>query len=147
MSFEDALRSVPAGQWQVQQVQALDWYDGPREGVGVLGVPPCEFYFELLDERYHPDGLDDRLFRLDELPPGSVQDVASVLPHLASPREEDRRRARARLDEIKATRRPTPLVVYTRDWQRILGCWSAEHVSNGGGDWFAALGIPQARSA
>src|SRR5712691_11225607 len=76
---------MPPDQWVPGQTIAFDWYDGPRAGVCSLGRPGGEFFFELLDERYNPDGLDDRLYRLSELPPGTVEEVQTALAVLGRP--------------------------------------------------------------
>jgi hypothetical protein len=137
----DLLESLPAEQWRVGQIYCYDWHDGPREGVCCLLKPPAQFYFELLDQRYNRDGLDDRLFRLSELPPGSVAEVLSTLPDLQNPSEEVRRRAGARLDAINARRRPTSVIIWTQDMKRFQGCWNVEPSEADVTDWFAALGI------
>lgn len=147
MKLEELLLSWPVDQLRVSQVYSFDWYDGPREGVCSLAVPPCEFYFHLLDERYNPDGLDDRLFRLSELPPGSVSQVVSASADLAKPDEAVRRQAERRIDAATATKRPTSLVIHTQDMNQFLGCWNVEPNAGTDVDWFAVLGIPQPQPA
>jgi len=58
--------------WGVAELIVLDYYDGPREGLCKLAIPAGEFSFKMIAERYNPDGLDDRFYRLSSLPPGSV---------------------------------------------------------------------------
>jgi len=143
MKLEEKLTSMPVNQWKVDRIYAFDWYDGPREGVCSLTVPSCEFYFELLDERYNPDGLDDRLFRLSELPTGSVRDVVAAVPDLASPSESVRQKADERIDAATARKRPTALVIHSQDLENFLGCWQVDLTEAKTADWFAVLGIPQ----
>ena len=147
MKLEELLESLPVDQWQVAQVYNFDWHDGPREGVCSLTAPGGEFCFELLEERYNPDGLDYRLFRLSELPNGSVEEVLSAVPDLASSSEPVRRRAEQRLQMIRAKRRLTPLVVLTQDMIHFLGYWRIEGVQGADVDWFSALGIAHEKPA
>src|SRR5688572_25483495 len=102
MKLEALLRSVPVDQWVVQDVIAFDWYDGAREGVCSLARPGGEFYFELLDERLNPDGVDDRLFRLSELPTGSVAELRSVWQFT---KPEDPQRAKEVMRRLDAAKR------------------------------------------
>jgi hypothetical protein len=153
--LETVLSSLPPEQWVTRQATVYDWYDGPREGVCALSRPEAEFYFELLDERYNPDGLDDRLFRLSELPPGSVDAILSALQNLGTPvnsvwipvwkfpSEAAQQRAEQRLREIEAVKRPTPMVILTQDMEQFLGCWNVPPTSNQVADWFSVLRIPQ----
>src|SRR5437763_152297 len=85
MNFEERLLAVPVDQWSVSQVVAFDWYDGPRSGICAFAHPAVEFYFDVVDERYNPDGLDDRLFRLSELPPGSLNRAQAAMRELGKP--------------------------------------------------------------
>lgn len=143
MKLEELLAAVPLDQWKVGQVYSIDWYDGPRGGVCALTEPPCEFYFELLDERYNPNGLDDRLFRLSELPSGSVQEVLSAAHDVQESRGRDHEQARRRMDAVTARARPTSVVIHTQDMEQILGFWNLGQVAQARTDWFAALGIPK----
>ncbi len=144
MKLEELLTSVPVGQWQAGNQYSLEWYDGPREGVCSLNVPGGEFYFKLLDERYNPNGCDDRLFRLSELPAGSVAELLSVVPVFAGREESAQREADQRLQTILSRRRPTTLVIWTQDMLEFLGCWNIDQAAPDDGDWFAFLGIPPA---
>lgn len=85
MNAQETLCSVPASDWMIDQVIVFDWYDGPRAGVARMRRPECEFAFELLAERYNPEGLDDRLFRVYELPQGSVRQILDALTPLGRP--------------------------------------------------------------
>ena len=145
MTLEEVLPSLPVEQWKAKQIYSFDWYDGPREGACSLSVPECEFYFELLDERYNPEGLDDRLYRLSELTSGSVREFLSGVRNLVSPDPSVREDAKQRLGRIKARKRPTPLVIYTQDMEHFLGCWSVDRTIHEVTDWFAFLNIPQAK--
>jgi hypothetical protein len=147
MKLEQLLASAPPEEWRVGQLHALGWYDGPEEGVCALAVPGGEFYFEKLDERYNPDGLDERLFRLSELPAGSVAEVVALVPDLASGDEAIRQQANLLLEAIRAKKRRTPLVVLTPDWEHFLGFWSVPPAAEDGkSDWFSLLGIPRVES-
>src|SRR5207248_66436 len=85
MSLAAQLAAAPVARWRTRRAVVLDWYDGPREGVCALAEPACEFYFELLDERPTADDLDDRLFRLSALPPGSVAALLACLAGQGEP--------------------------------------------------------------
>lgn len=141
MKLEEVLAAVPVHDWRVHEVYSLDWQDGPRAGVCSLSTPRCEFYFDLLDERLNPEGLDDRLFRLSELPPGAVAEVVSAAGELANVNEGTRKKAQGRIQAVEAARRPTAVIVYTRDMRQFLGCWNINEVVPGTRDWFAVLGI------
>src|SRR6478672_1716466 len=82
MDWEDNLLSVPTDQWRTDQGIVLDWYDGPRAGVGALANPAAECFFDCVDEQHNPDGLDLRIVRLKELPIGSVAALAGELARL-----------------------------------------------------------------
>src|SRR5436309_5096298 len=85
MTFETKLLSPPVEKCKTRLAIIFDWYDGPRTGLCCLEVPEVEFSFELLDERTNEDGADDRLFRLSELPAGSVAQALVVLGDLGHP--------------------------------------------------------------
>jgi hypothetical protein len=151
MSLESSLASVPVRAWKTGQAVVFDWYDGPRAGVCRLENPAVEFAFDLLDERFNEDTLDDRLFRLSELPAGSVAAVLTVLRQLGQPAgpvwvptwrfpdEAARAVAEQHLQTIEASKRATELVVFTRDMEEFLGCWSVAGNGRNGGNWFSVL--------
>ena len=159
MQLETLLRNTPVGQWATRLAIIFDWYDGPREGICSLSRPGVEFYFELLDERFNPDGLDDRLLRLSELPSGSVAETQSVLSVLGSPThcywvpiwrfpdEAARERGERQVQAVRAARRPTDLVICTQDMEHFLGLWTVPRTEPDRKDWFAFLGIPAVDSA
>jgi hypothetical protein len=159
MNLETLLTAVPVEQWVTRRAIAFDWYDGPREGVCSLAVPGGEFYFQLLEERYNPDGLDDRLYRLSELPPGSVEEIEKAIQDLGRPlnpvwvplwkfpSEAARQRAEEVVQTVQGKARPTPLIVWSRDLEHFLGCWQIDLAPTDVADWFAALGIPQEQPA
>jgi hypothetical protein len=154
MAIEELLLSSPAELWKTAQAVVFDWYDGPREGVAALAFPECEFAFELVEERHNPDGLDDRLFRLRELPVGSVQTVLRALSRLGEPSkpawapvwsfatETERREADRTIDMILAGARETGLAVLSRDMERFEGVWVIGEGQPSQIDWFDALKIP-----
>jgi hypothetical protein len=154
MSFEQLLASVPVDHWQTRQAIAFDWYDGPREGICSLANPAVEFFYSLLGERQNSDDADDRLFRLSEIPEGSVASAIKSLADLGLasdlsnpvwcpiwqfPTDDAKLRAEQVLRDIEAGKKPTAMVVLTRDMIDFLGCWRV--------DWFSALGIPSRQSA
>jgi hypothetical protein len=153
MSFQGDVRALPTTQWVTRQAIIFDWYDGPREGVCALSRPCVEFAFELLDERSNPDDLDDRLFRLKEMPAGSVDGIVAAVTKLEPPdkvvwvpvwtfpNELEQKQTERRVQEILSRAQATPLVIATRDMEHFLGCWQIEPSSNGVRDWFAVLGI------
>jgi len=159
MTLEQTLASTPAPEWKTDLAIVFDWYDGPRQGVCRLAAPAAEFFFDLLDERPTPDDLDDRLFRLSEIPPGSVEDILSALRDVGRPtgpvwtpiwrfsNEAARAQAENRLRALAASKRSTTLVVYTRDMTDFLGCWRVDPCEPGHADWFAALGVPPPQPA
>lgn len=149
MNLEQLLTSVPAPQWRTRQAVVFDWYDGPREGVCALAEPACEFYFELLAERPTPDDLDDRLYRVSALPPGSVDELLTALADLgplAAPlwspvwrfsMPAEREKADRTVHDTRARRRPTDLVVYSRDMCEFLGYRLLPRDGvNGSANWF-----------
>lgn len=153
MNFEDLLTSMPVEEWKVRQVVALDWYDAPRGGLCALSRPEVEFCFELLDERYDPDSLDDRLFRLSELPVGSVDGVLDAVkdvgrpvnsvwvPLWRFPTEAKQLRAEQRIRDIQAAKRPTCLVIFSKDMEEFLGCWRIDPTVKDVQDWFELLAL------
>lgn len=152
MALEETLTSVPPGTWVIAQVIVLDWYDGPRQGLCALAEPPCQFHFELLDERPTEDDLDDRLFRLSELPAGSIERAMSILAVLGHPsrpvwaptwdfpRPEAQDQAERELSVVLDARRPTRLVIRTSNMIAFRGCWLVARDDPGAADWFEALG-------
>lgn len=80
---------VDTSSWVIRLVLVMDWYDGPRGGACVLSAPERErdYWFELLDERSRADDVDERLFRLFDLPVGSVDRLVARLHPLGSPSE------------------------------------------------------------
>ena len=134
MNLETLLMSLPPEQWQTRQAIVFDWFDGAREGLCALTRPAVEFRFQLVEERATEDDLDDRFFRVSELPAGSVDEVLGVLRGLGSPTgpvwvplwrfssELERQSSEQHIGEIEAQARPTPLVIQTPDLQHFLGC-------------------------
>jgi len=147
MKLDELLASVPVNHWRVAQIYSLDWHDGPRGGVCALSVPSCEFYFQMVDEGYNPDGLDDRLFLLSELPPGSVAEVLSLVSDFRSRNDTVRRKAELRLKKIVDRRVASSIIILSQDMEHFDGCWKVDPGRTGVKDWFAALGIPRRESA
>jgi hypothetical protein len=155
MTFETKLLSLPLEKWKTRLAIIFDWYDGPRAGLCSLEVPEVEFSFKLLDERTNEDTADDRLFRLSELPAGSVAEALALLRDLGYPTgpfwvpiwrfpsDAERLKAEDQLRRIEEQRRPTQVVIFTRDMVEFLGCWRVGQSERNGVDWFAELNLPQ----
>jgi hypothetical protein len=153
MKTQHTLMSLPAKDWIVAQAIVFDWFDGPRQGVARLSKPECEFEFQLLAERHNPDGLDDRLFRVNELPVGSVNLVLEAIHSLGSPAsvvwlpvwkfgsQEERLRADKEIDRILNQQKGTGLVISSRDMTTFLGCWQDDRHTGLVKDWFSRLGL------
>jgi hypothetical protein len=153
IELEAALQSMPVEQWITRQAVVFDWFDGPRQGVGALAAPTCEFFFELLDERPTEDGLDDRLFRLSALPAGSVAEIVTTLHELGAPAgpvwvpvwrfpsEAARQQADQFVANLLMQRRPSTIVVHTRDLLHFLGYWRLDRNGSSVTDWFANLHV------
>lgn len=137
--MEQLLLALDVQHWETRQTVAFDWYDGPRQGLCALAVPECEFVFDLVDERCNPDGVDDRLFRLREIPKGTVARVLSLIASLGTPSEQAS--AEAAIDEILAASRPTPIVIRTDVMKTFLGCWEIPEMPPEGECLFTFLGI------
>ena len=152
MTLEHAICSLPFEQWMPRQVIVLDWHDGPREGIAELSAPECEFHFEILAERYDPVDVDDRLFRLSEVPRGSVRHLLTQFRILGQPvnavwspvwsftNDEDRLRCDQELKHILDLQRKTDVVILTKDMEHFLGCFQVP-LDASQVDWFKALGI------
>lgn len=136
MSSLEGLLLHPVEEWTVDQVIVFDWYDGPRQGVASLAHPRCEFVFDLIAEKPNPDDLDDRYFRLKELPLGSVQKVAKILEPLGTSTAEvwvplwqfssaaEERAAEEKINQQLAKAIPSDIVVCSREMLTYLGCWN-----------------------
>lgn len=154
MDLKKSLAAVPVNQWRAQQVIVFDWHDGPREGLCSLANPQAEFFFDLLDERHNPDGLDDRLFRIREVPAGTVARAIEQLGDLGAPNspvwipvwsfpnEASRQHAEQFLGELLTTATPLSVVVASRDFERFQGCWDTATINQPAADWFSSLSIP-----
>lgn len=152
MSIETLLLSAAVQKWSIQQVVVFDWHDGPRQGVCALATPECEFVFDLVAERFNPDGLDDRLFRLREIPKGTIARILSLVsplgppaipvwaPVWSFPNASEKDSADKAIDEILNSSRHTNILVRTHDMKAFLGCWEIDEISPEGTDWFANLG-------
>lgn len=159
MDSANHLTAVPVDQWETQQAIVFDWHDGPREAILSLANPRGEFFFELLDERYNPEGLDERLFRVREIPAGTVAKTLSLLDELGQPEHAvwipvwkfanamSKEKAEQFLEEVQAKARQLPVVVASRDLEHFDGCWNTDKTNGQVVDWFSTLGVPAARSA
>jgi hypothetical protein len=154
MAIEELLLSCPVGRWRTEQAIVFDWNDGPRQGIATLAFPECEFVFELIEERFNPTGLDHRLFRLRELPVGSVRSVLGLITQLGRPSkpvwvpvwkfatEVEKQEADRAIDVVLAEARATDLVVLSQDMEHFGGAWVVKEDQRGQTDWFGFLGIP-----
>jgi hypothetical protein len=140
MSLEKVLLAVPPQQWVTRQVIAFDWYDGPRSGACALSHPPAEFFFDLVAERWNEDGLDYRLFRLGELPQGTVLEMEAAYSEFQT--EALRSGAQKKLKSLETRARPTSIIVLTQDMKTFQGCWEVTHQPNTRDiDWFSLLNV------
>jgi hypothetical protein len=147
MSLDQKLLTTPVNQWSVRQAVVFDWYDGPREGVCSLVSPEGEFLFELLAERPNDEDLDDRLFLVWELPPGTVDTLVQNLRVLGEPTQlvwvpvwrfanrDERIHAEASVQTIRGAAKAPSVVIATRDMERFLDCWRAAPPQRGGPTW------------
>jgi hypothetical protein len=154
MAIEALLLACPADRWKTEQAIVFDWSDGPRQGIAALSFPACEFAFELAEERYNPSGLDDRLFRIRELPAGSVRSVLMTLVKLGEPSkpvwvpvwafdsEGERREIDRAIDAVLARAGDTHLVVRSPDLEHFAGSWTLREIEPTHSDLFSALRIP-----
>ncbi|MES2790317.1 MAG: hypothetical protein V4719_11970 [Planctomycetota bacterium] len=153
MDMEQLLLACPVEHWQTRQTVVFDWHDGPRHGICELATPQCEFLFDLVAERFNPNGLDDRLFRLREIPKGTIASILSLISTLGTPafpvwvpvwsfaNVSERAAADAAIDELLNSSRHADIVIRTHDMIAFLGCWQVIAVPPEGTDWFAQLGI------
>jgi hypothetical protein len=154
MNLETAIFSQAPQAWRTRQAIIFDWYDGPRAGVVSLEYPDCEFHCQFLSEQPNADDLDDRLFRISELPRGSVANILSAtrvlgeptnnvwVPVWQFPSDRDRAAVEAEIERLLTNRRETDIVIWTRDMKEFLGCWHAERNGIPASSWFTKLGIP-----
>ena len=153
MSIETLLLTVAVENWTTQQAIVFDWHDGPRQGVCSLATPECEFVFDLVAERFNPDGLDDKLFRVREIPKGTIAKILPLVSSLGPPaipvwvpvwsfaNTSDRTSADNAIDEILNSSRHTSVFIRTQDVVTFLGCWKVDAIPPEGTDWFANLGL------
>jgi hypothetical protein len=153
MSIETLLLSVAVKNWRTQHAVVFDWHDGPKQGVCSLATPECEFVFDLVAERFNPDGLDDKLFRLREVPKGTIAKILSLVSSLgpqAIPvwapvwsfaNASERTSADNAIDEILNSSRHTSILIRTQDMVTFLGCWKVDAIPPAGKDWFDNLGL------
>lgn len=153
MNMEERLLTTTVDSWKTQQAIVFDWHDGPIQGVCALAMPDCEFAFDLIEERFNPDGLDDRLFRLREIPKGTIARILSLISTLGKPAHSvwipvwsfadmrERASADAAIDELLNSSRHTNIVIRSDDMVTVRGCWEVISMPLEGKDWFSHLGI------
>lgn len=153
MSLDDALSRLPPADWIVEQVIIFDWCDFPKEGIVAMSRPRCEFYFSLVAERNHDDTTPTGLFRLSELPVGSVGEVLAIIRPLGVPKrpvwipiwkfssQEEGETARRQIDFILDGRSPATSIVSSPDLFSFGGHWRIDPAEPAPADWFARLGV------
>lgn len=152
MAIEGSL--IKSGEWIVHQAIIFDWYNGPRHGVCAFKVPRCEFVFDLFAERFNPDGMDDRLLVLRELPDESLQRIISEISCLGEPSssvwipvwkfstENKRRHADEIIDTILDSSIQTNIILWTRNLEEVLGAWKITNLNTSEPvEWFSRLNI------
>lgn len=143
--LETRLLATPPEAWRVRDILLVGWYDGPTEGFCWLEPPEARLYFSLLDERYNPDGLDDRLFTVHLLSPGTYEVLQPLFDFEGGSRPAPDPVREERLDrEMKralSSATPLDLLVHTQNWRQVLGCWRRSAYEPGGRSWFETLGI------
>lgn len=132
--LETALRSVPAEEWKVRQVIALDWYDGPTMGLCELAYPHCVFRFEMTAIGYGANS-GDRLFDVSAVPDRAIEDTLRVLDRLGPPsspiwvpiwkfKDEDiRQGVEDAIDDILALAIHVDVVILARQMVEFHGLW------------------------
>ena len=142
-----------ATEWIVRQSIVFDWFNGPKQGICALTTPLSEFEFKCIAEKHNPDGIDHRLYAVNELPIGSVDWVLGVIKQLGSPEnkvwlpvwsfgsKDDNQRANSQIDQLLMKAEPSKLVVYSQDMVSILGCWAVEALPENPEDLFDLFGI------
>ena len=134
-TFEEQLLATDPTTWRVQQVIILGWYDGPLEGLCTLSYPQGCFYFTLFAEQRYPQTSGQRLFRIEELPFETMDQVLRLLTELGpirtpvwipmwhwsdTGRQQDVERM---MERLLAQRTATGLHIQTADMEHFLTCW------------------------
>jgi hypothetical protein len=84
--METILRNTPLALWQVQQVVATDWHDGPVAGVCALALPACTLYFERVAVPVVGATSADNLYSLALLAPDALPRLLAALHVDVAPR-------------------------------------------------------------
>lgn len=134
-TFEARLRTTAPATWRVQHVVVFGWSDGPEEGVCALADPKGCFYFTLVAESAATANDGARLFRIDELPITTLEELLRHLSDLGPPRMpvwvprwqwddyERQQLAEQRIAQLLARRRATAIMVQTTDMKHFQACW------------------------
>jgi hypothetical protein len=159
MALTLVLDSTSISEWRTRQAIVFDWCDGPRQGICALAHPPCEFLFEIVDEKSNADGLDDRLFRLSELPIGSIDNALEALsvirpkspsrvwaPIWKFPDAMTQQQAEETLEKITAARQETSAVISSSDMLKFQGYWNSDKVGMHPENWHLSRNMPVAVS-
>ena len=135
--LEARLLAAPPEAWRVRECLVVGWYDGPTEGFCKLETPGATLHFSLLEERHNPHGLDDRLFTIRLLPPGTYEVLQRLFDVEGAEEQLDREMKRA-----LSSATPLDLLISTQNWRQVLGCWRKSAYEPVGRSWFETLGIP-----
>lgn len=83
--FSQLLREKPLSEWVVKDSVTLGWDDGTTCGVYDIEQPSVTFVASQIAYRLEGSRITERLFRIDEVVPGTVQKIDQVLetPHLS----------------------------------------------------------------
>lgn len=132
--IDRTLLSTPARDWRVEQLIALDWYDGPLEGALRLAHPQCTLYFWLVADRATANPQSPRLFQVSELRPDGFERLLRAFgvhapphipvwaPHDYAGPEDDARRQRE-LEHIQEEAIQLPVLVCSTDMVAIQEVW------------------------
>jgi len=154
MIFEKKLLETNVFDFQTRQAVVFDWHDGPLQGVCAMSVPSCEFVFNYVAERYNQSGVDWRLFSIQELPEGTIDQIVAVISSLGTPSspvwipvwefpsEADRVIADTQIDELVESSRDTQVVICSQNMTEFSGCAQTIGPSTIPEDLFDAFGIP-----
>lgn len=130
------LLSTPPHDWRVEQVIALDWYDGPLEGALRLAHPPCCLYFQLVADPATANHQSPRLFQVSELRADGFDRLLRAFgvdapphvpvwaPHDYAGPEDDAWRQQE-LENIQQEAIQLPVLMCTTDMLAIQEVWRA----------------------
>lgn len=130
-----SLTSKSVELWRVEQVIVLDWYDGPQMGFCEMRYPECSFYFELFAQQSSQNDLDNRLFRIKEIPLSTMREILLMMAELGEPKkplwipkwEFDSEIAKSgvekQIEQIIKKSQETKILIQTQDMNKFQGYW------------------------